>query len=421
MTFEQLPLDPRLLRGIQEMGFTKLTPVQERTLAITLTGLDAAVQSQTGTGKTAAFLITIFQGQLVAEASRRKALIIAPTRELAVQIEAEAKLIGRYLSASVGCFYGGVGYNHQELMLKRGVDIMVGTPGRLLDLEQKGTLSMRDIGFLVIDEADRLFDMGFLPDIRKILRRVPAVKLRQTMLFSATLSDPAIRLAREYMNRPERIEITPEQITVDTISQELYHVGSREKVSLLLGILKRDNPKSVLFFTNMKCDAERLARKLVLNGYRCEFLTGDLPQSRRLRIINDFKSGRVFFLVATDVAARGLHIDDLDMVVNFDLPADSENYVHRIGRTARAGKDGKAVSLACEKYVCNLDPIEKLINMKIPSIFAEENLFLRDKSRGMIFKPAVRPRGPENRPKRPGPQHGNRTKGRLRPEFRKSL
>jgi ATP-dependent RNA helicase RhlB len=421
MNFEQLPLDPRLLRGIQEMGFTELTPVQERTLAVTLTGLDAAVQSQTGTGKTAAFLITIFQGQLVAEASRRKALIIAPTRELAVQIEAEAKLIGRHLRASVGSFYGGVGYNQQENLLKRGVDIMVGTPGRLLDLEGKGTLNMHDIGFLVIDEADRLFDMGFLPDIRKILRRVPAVKLRQTMLFSATLSDPAIRIAREYMNRPERIEITPEKITVDTISQELYHVGSREKVSLLLGILRRDKPKSVLFFTNMKCDAERLCRKLVLNGYRCEFLTGDLPQSRRLRIINDFKSGRVFFLVATDVAARGLHIDDLDMVVNFDLPADSENYVHRIGRTARAGKSGKAVSLACEKHVCNLEPIEKLINMKIPAIFAEENLFMHDKSRGLIFKPATRPRGPENRPRHPGPQHGSRTRSRFRPEFRKSI
>jgi ATP-dependent RNA helicase RhlB len=422
MTFEELPLDPRLLRGIQEMGFTELTPVQERTLAITLTGLDAAVQSQTGTGKTAAFLITIFQGQLVAEASRRKALIIAPTRELAVQIEAEAKLIGRYLHVNVGCFYGGVGYNHQESMLKHGVDIMVGTPGRLLDLEQKGTLSMRDIGFLVIDEADRLFDMGFLPDIRKILRRVPPLKLRQTMLFSATLSDPAIRIAREYMNRPDRIEITPERITVDTISQELYHVGSREKVSLLLGILKRENPKSVLFFTNMKCDAERLSRKLVLNGYRCEFLTGDLPQSRRLRIINDFKSGRVFFLVATDVAARGLHIDDLDMVVNFDLPADSENYVHRIGRTARAGKNGKAVSLACERYVCNLEPIEKFIHMKIPAVYAEDNMFLHDKSRGVIFKPTSRPRGPESRQKHPGgPQHGSRTRSRFRSEFRKTV
>lgn len=421
MTFEELQLNPQLLRGIVDMGFTELTQVQEKTLSLTLTGRDVTVQSQTGTGKTAAFLITIFQGQHAAGPGRKKALIIAPTRELAVQIEAEAKMIGRHLRSSVGCFYGGVGYNQQENLLKHGVDIMVGTPGRLLDLEGKGTLSMRDVGYLVIDEADRLFDMGFLPDIRKILRRVPAVQLRQTMLFSATLSDPAIRIAREYMNHPEKIEITPEKITVDTISQELYHVGSREKVSLLLGILRKEGPKSALIFTNMKHDAERLCRKLVLNGYRCEFLTGDLPQSRRLRIINDFKSGRVFFLVATDVAARGLHIEDLDMVVNFDLPADSENYVHRIGRTARAGKSGKAVSLACEKYVCNLDGIEKLINMKIPAKFAEENLYLHDKSRGLIFKPAARPRGPENRTKYPGPQHGNRPKGRFRPEFRKSL
>jgi ATP-dependent RNA helicase RhlB len=414
MTFEQLPLDPRMLKGIKEMGFTKLTPVQERTLKVTLTGLDAAVQSQTGTGKTAAFLITIFQGQLVAEANRRKALIIAPTRELAVQIEAEAKLLGRHLRASVGCFYGGVGYNHQEALLKRGVDIMVGTPGRLLDLEGKGTLSMRDIGFLVIDEADRLFDMGFLPDLRQILRRVPPRQRRQTMLFSATLSEPAMRIARDNMNRPEHIEITPEQVTVDTITQELYHVGSREKFSLLLGILKREKPRSVLFFTNMKVDAERLCHRLVGNGYRCEFLTGDLPQSRRLRIINDFKSGRVFFLVATDVAARGLHIDDLDMVVNFDLPADSENYVHRIGRTARAGKNGKAVSLACERYVSNLDPIEKLIHMKIPAIFAEEHMFLRDKSRGMDVRSTTRPRGPESRSRRPAPSHGPSRSGGLK-------
>ena len=426
MNFEQLQLNAPLLRGIADLGFTELTPVQEKTLGISLAGRDVAVQSQTGTGKTAAFLITIFQGQLVAEASRRKALIIAPTRELAVQIEAEAKLIGRHLRASVGCFYGGVGYNHQEALLKRGVDIMVGTPGRLLDLEQKGTLDMRDIGFLVIDEADRLFDMGFLPDIRKILRRVPAVKMRQTMLFSATLSDPAIRIAREYMNRPERIEITPEQITVDTITQELYHVGSREKVSLLLGILKRDNPKSVLFFTNMKCDAERLCRKLVVNGYRCEFLTGDLPQSRRLRIINDFKSGKVFFLVATDVAARGLHIDDLDMVVNFDLPGECENYVHRIGRTARAGKSGKAVTLACEKWVTNLEPIQELLTAKIPVVFAEDEMFLRDKSRGMVFPRSGAPAGRGQRPGHAGgrPQggrsQGGRPGGRSRHEQRRS-
>ena len=410
MIFEQLQLQPQLLRGIADMGFTELTQVQEKTLGFSLAGKDVAVQSQTGTGKTAAFLITIFQRQQAVAVAWRKALIIAPTRELAVQIEAEAKLIGRHLNLKIGCFYGGVGYNRQEALLKRGVDIMVGTPGRLLDLEQKGTLSMKNIGFLVIDEADRLFDMGFLPDIRKILRRVPALQYRQTMLFSATLSGPALQIAREYMNDPEKIEVTPEKITVDTITQELYHVGSREKISLLLGILKRDNPRSVLFFTNMKCDAERLSRRLELNGFANEFLTGDLAQSRRLRIIDDFKSGKVLFLVATDVAARGLHIEGLDMVVNFDLPGESENYVHRIGRTARAGKSGKAVTLACEKYISNLEGIETLINAKIPVVFPEDDMFMRDKSRGLIFKPS-RTGAPAGRSQRPGLPRGSRPQG----------
>jgi len=424
MNFEQLQLKPELLRGIRDMGFTELTPVQEKTLGFSLAGRDVAVQSQTGTGKTAAFLITIFQRQQAVAAAWRKALIIAPTRELAVQIEAEAKLIGRHLNLKVGCFYGGVGYNRQEALLKRGVDIMVGTPGRLLDLEQKGTLSMRNIGFLVIDEADRLFDMGFLPDIRKILRRVPALQYRQTMLFSATLSAPALQIAREYMNQPEKISLTPENMTVDTITQELYHVGSREKVNLLLGILKKENPKSVLIFTNMKHDAERLSRRLELNGYPNEFLTGDLAQSRRLRIIDDFKSGKVLFLVATDVAARGLHIEDLDMVVNYDLPGESENYVHRIGRTARAGKSGKAVTLACEKYIANLEGIETLINMKIPVVFPEDEMFLRDKSRGLIFKPSSRTH--ENRHPRPGQQRSgrprtSRPKNHFRSENRRSF
>ncbi|HUU04314.1 MAG TPA: DEAD/DEAH box helicase [Patescibacteria group bacterium] len=422
MNFEQLQLGPQLLRGIADMEFTELTPVQEKTLGITLAGRDVAVQSQTGTGKTAAFLITIFQRQQAVAAAWRKALIIAPTRELAVQIEAEAKLIGRYLNLRVGSFYGGVGYNRQEALLKRGVDIMVGTPGRLLDLEQKGTLVMRNIGFLVIDEADRLFDMGFLPDIRKILRRVSDMQYRQTMLFSATLSAPALQIAREYMNQPEKISITPENMTVDTITQELYHVGSREKINLLLGILKRDNPRSVLFFTNMKCDAERLSRRLELNGFPNEFLTGDLAQSRRLRIIDDFKSGKVLFLVATDVAARGLHIEGLDMVVNYDLPGESENYVHRIGRTARAGKSGKAVTLACEKFIANLEGIEKLINAKIPIVFPEDDMFLRDRSRGLIFKSrsgAPESRRPRDSRQRPGQQRSGRPRtGRPKSNFR---
>jgi len=411
MTFEELQLKPALLRGIQDMGFTALTPVQEKTLVFSLAGRDVAVQSQTGTGKTAAFLITIFQRQQAVAAAWRQALIVAPTRELAVQIEEEARQIGRHLNLRSACFYGGVGYNRQEAALKKGVDVMVGTPGRLLDLEQKGTLSMKGIGFLVIDEADRLFDMGFLPDIRRILRRVPAVEYRQTMLFSATLSGPALQIAREHMNQPEKIAITPEKITVDTVNQELYHVGSHDKVSLLLGILRRDRPRSVLIFTNMKCDAERLSRRLELNGFVNEFLTGDLAQSKRERIINDFKAGKEKIVVATDVAARGLHIEDLDLVVNYDLPGECENYVHRIGRTARAGKSGKAVTLACEKWVLNLEPIQELINAKIPVIYPEDELFLPDKSRGLMFRDRDRRGRPGDGRPRPDRTHGGRPQG----------
>jgi ATP-dependent RNA helicase RhlB len=238
---------------------------------------------------------------------------------------------------------------------------------------------------------------------------VPAVEYRQTMLFSATLSGPALQIAREHMNQPEKIAITPEKITVDAVHQELYHVGSREKVSLLLGILKRDHPRSVLIFTNMKCDAERLSRRLEINGYANEFLTGDLAQSKRQRIIDDFKAGKEKIVVATDVAARGLHIDDLDMVVNYDLPGECENYVHRIGRTARAGKSGKAVTLACEKWVTNLEPIQELINAKIPVIFPEDEMFQRDKSRGMVFKPRYGEAA--DRDRRPGRPHGASSHG----------
>ncbi len=387
MTFEELQLDPRLLQGIRDMGFTALTPVQEKTLVHSLAGSDVAVQSQTGTGKTAAFLITIFQRQLAVAAAWRRALIVAPTRELAVQIEEEAKNISRHLSVRTGCFYGGVGYNRQEAALKRGVDIMVGTPGRLLDLEQKGTLSMKGIGFLVIDEADRLFDMGFLPDIRRILRRVPAVEYRQTMLFSATLSGPVLGIAREHMNNPERITVTPEKITVDAVNQELYHVGSQEKLSLLLGILKRDRPRSVLIFTNMKRDAERLSRRLAANGHENEFLTGDLAQSKRLQVIDDFKAGKEKIVVAT--------------------------------RTARAGKSGKAVTLSCEKYAQNLDGIQELIHGRIPVIFPEDELFLPDQSRHLTFHDRRQrgEHGERGRGGRPGgrPGSGRPHGGRPRP------
>lgn len=386
MVFKALNLNADLLKGIADLGFTDCTEVQEKTFAVSLEGRDVCVQSQTGTGKTAAFLITIFQ-RLLSEPDLKgkQTLIIVPTRELAVQIEDEAKALGRHLAFTIGSFYGGVGYAAQEKLLKDGVDLMICTPGRLLDYLQSGKVNFRRMGFLVIDEADRLFDMGFLPDIRRILKKMPADAPRQTMLFSATLSPLVRNIASEYMRDAVEIAVSPQQLTVDTVTQELYHVGQAEKISLLLGILKREKPRNTLIFTNMKSTAVEVAQRLEKNGLKCTYIMGDLPQSKRLKIIEGLKSGKIQCLVATNVAARGLHVDDLELVVNYDLPEDCEDYVHRIGRTARAGKTGKAITLACEQYVHALESIESFTHMKIPVIWPEDDLYAADKSAGMRF------------------------------------
>ena len=381
MLFNELNLNPKLLRAIAERGYTELTAVQEQTLAVTLRGRDAAVQSQTGTGKTAAFLITIFEAMLGGDAQKwRSALIIVPTRELAVQIEGEARLLNRNLGFTIGCFYGGVGYELQQDLLRKGVNVIIGTPGRLIDLSEKGLLKLKEVGYLVIDEADRLFDMGFLPDIKKLLQKMTSPRVRQSMLFSATLSRISRKVAADYLNRPEFIELTPENLTVDTITQEIYHIKSHIKLNLLLGILAKEKPRNALIFVNMRHSAFKLAKKLELNGFRARHISGDLPQVKRLKVIDDFMAGKFAILVATDVAARGLHIEGLEMVVNYDLPQDYENYVHRIGRTARAGHTGKAVSLACEKYLENLFGIENFIKMRIPEKKASMDMFATDRS-----------------------------------------
>jgi len=376
MKFTDFNFTDKVLDGVSKAGYIECTPVQEKTFRITLEGKDVYVQSQTGTGKTAAFILTILNNFADERFSfNNRALIIAPTRELAVQIEKEAKLLSSSHDLTIGCFYGGVGYKTQEDLLERGVDIIIGTPGRLLDFQRQKKLNLKDIGYFVIDEADRLFDMGFFPDIRRMARNMSPYHKRQTMLFSATLNLNVKQMAWEYMNSPETIEISPENITVDSIDQKLYHVGKKEKINLLMGILNSELPRNALIFTNTKHQAIRVHKYLVNNGKKCQYLIGDLPQNKRLSTINDFKSGKTNLLVATDVAARGLHIDDLELVVNYDLPGDSENYVHRIGRTARAGKSGKAVALACEEFIYNLEGIEAFIGMRIPVGYADDELF----------------------------------------------
>ena len=407
MKFEEFSLDEKLLQGLDDAGYKECMPVQEQTLKHTLNRKDVGVQSQTGTGKTAAFLITVLQLHQSSRDEKRNTLIVVPTRELAVQIEQEAQLLSKYLEIKIVSIYGGTGYKKQESLIEQGADIIIGTPGRLIDFAKSGKLKLNDIGTLIIDEADRMFDMGFIPDLRWMIRRMPERENRLTMLFSATLSSRVKQLAWEYMNDPVEIEIEPDSVTVEEIDQVLYHVSKEEKMKLLLGILKKEKPETAIIFINTKHHAVELSKRLDHNGYKSSCLMGDVPQKKRLSIINRMKSGDIKLLVATDVAARGLHINDLEMVINYDLPEDCENYVHRIGRTARAGKTGKAVSLACEKYVLGLPAIENYIKMKIPVEWADETMFELDESEGLRFRPERK--GPSERAGgRKGPGRGRK-------------
>lgn len=367
--------------GIAACGFVRATPIQAATLPLLLAGRDVAAQAQTGTGKTAAFLISILE-RIVrtprpkARSDSPRALIIAPTRELSVQIHDDARALGHFVAPRLVNVFGGIDYVKQRDQLRAGCDILVGTPGRLLDYEQQGATSFSQVEALVIDEADRLFDLGFIVDLRRILRRCPPPARRHSMLFSATLSYRVLELAYEHMHEAERIEIEPEKVTADRVTQVLYHVGSHEKLPLLLGLLKREGEGRTILFVNTKRFAEKLVMRLTRHGHKIGALTGDIPQAKRLKILSDFKSGALPILVATDVASRGLHIEGVTHVINVDLPMDPEDYVHRIGRTARAGRAGKAISLACEDYVHSLGPIQKLIGMPIPVAYADDSLFV---------------------------------------------
>jgi len=380
--FLSLDLPDSVMQGIQAAGFTTCTPIQEEVLPITLRGRDVAGQAQTGTGKTAAFLVSAFT-RLLREPDRRRgklasprALIIAPTRELAVQIHGDAELLGRFVGLDMQVVYGGVDYLKQRQTLRAGVDILIGTPGRLIDYLKQGVYTLEAIEIFVIDEADRMFDMGFIKDVRFLVRRMPAPELRQSCLFSATLSQQVLELAYESMNQPTMVAVAPEQVTAEGVEEVLYHVSRDEKFSLLLGVLRQEQGKRILIFSNMKHQAERLERNLMRHGYHARAITGDVDQRKRLKIMQDFKEGGLHILVATDVASRGLHIEGVTHVINYDLPQDPGDYVHRVGRTARAGASGKAVSFADEEFVLSLESIEELIGHKIPVIWAKDALYL---------------------------------------------
>lgn len=416
--FETFDLPREIQSGLIDAGFLHCTPIQAQVLPISLPGQDIAGQAQTGTGKTAAFLVTIFARLLGLD--RRtpglpSALIVAPTRELALQIYQDAKLLGRHTGLRLVQVVGGVDYQKQAKALHQGTDIIIGTPGRMIDYFKQGILKTTGIKIVVIDEADRLLDLGFKKDMRYILRKLPHYSKRQSMLFSATLSYRVLELTYDYMNMPEFISVTPEEITVEGIEQRLFHTSSATKLPLLLGLLERENWNRILIFANTKAGVIWLSEKLKGNGLPAEAITGDLPQSKRFRLMARFKEGKIKILVATDVASRGIHVEDISHVINFDLPQDAENYIHRIGRTARAGKGGRALTLACEKYVFHLEPLEELVGYKIPVVWPEDDWFVKDKSKrittgrtGRMRKTSQR-RGRKRKVTRPVP-HGTSKK-----------
>jgi len=375
--FKQFALDERLLTALDEIGFKNCTPIQGECLPLILDGHDIAGQAQTGTGKTAAFLLSTFHFLLskpAASNSSLRALIIAPTRELAIQIFNDAEKFNKHCGLKLALVYGGVDYEKQRKSLEGGVDILIGTPGRLIDYSKQKVFSFKNVEIVVLDEADRMFDLGFIADIRFMLRRMPKPDKRLNMLFSATLSHRVMELAYEHMNSPTQVKIKSEQVTADKVTQILYHVANDEKIPLLLGLLKHMDANRSIVFVNTKRVAEKVWSYLEGNGIHSAILSGDVPQSKRTRLFNEFSNGELAALVATDLAARGLHIPDVSHVFNYDLPQNCEDYVHRIGRTARAGAAGDAISFGCEDYIYSLMEIESYIGYPIPTAQITDDL-----------------------------------------------
>ncbi|TCT22067.1 DEAD/DEAH box helicase [Thiobaca trueperi] len=370
--FDSFALDPRILAGLADAGFSRCTPIQAETLPLALAGRDVAGQAQTGTGKTAAFLLVAMQRLLSqpppppSQICRPRVLILAPTRELAVQIHRDALVLASHTGLRTGLVYGGTGYQQQRDDLAAGIDILIGTPGRLIDYFKQKVFDLQAIEVVVLDEADRMFDLGFIKDIRFLLRRMPPPEARLGLLFSATLSYRVTELAYEHMNHPQLVKIETDKITADRVRQVCYMTSNDEKIPLLLGLVRGWTDARIMVFVNTKREADRVWGYLQGNGINTAVLSGDVPQKKRLKLLRDFTDGTLPVLVGTDVAARGLHIPGVTHVVNYDLPEDAEDYVHRIGRTARAGAAGDAIGFVCETHAFCLPDIETYIGAKIP-------------------------------------------------------
>ncbi|MFT3808126.1 ATP-dependent RNA helicase RhlB [Arenimonas sp.] len=372
IAFSSFELQPAVLSGLEAAGFSRCTPIQAMTLPIALAGRDVAGQAQTGTGKTLAFLVATVNRLLSRPALANRgnadprAMILAPTRELAIQIHKDAEKFAGGLGLKFALVYGGVDYDKQREILQRGADVIIATPGRLIDYVRQGVVHLHACEVCVLDEADRMFDLGFIKDLRFLLRKLPVRTERQTLMFSATLSHRVLELAYEHMNEPEKVIVEAEFVTAARVRQKIYFPANEEKLPLLIGLLSRTEANRTMVFVNTKAWVEKVARALERAHYRVGVLSGDVPQKKRQSLLAKFQRGELEILVATDVAARGLHIDNVSHVYNFDLPFEAEDYVHRIGRTARLGAEGDAISFACEIYAQGLPAIEAYIEQKIP-------------------------------------------------------
>ena len=415
ISFQSLDLEPVLLQGLHQAGLRYCTPIQAQALPRALAGGDIEGQAQTGTGKTAAFLLATMNRLLrtappkTSECSAPRALIVAPTRELAVQIYRDTVLLGKYTSLRFALAFGGTDYDKQRTEIAAGVDILIGTPGRLIDYLKQGVYTLRFAEVVVIDEADRMFDLGFIRDLRYLLRRMPAATGRLNMLFSATLSHRVSELAYEHMNAPLNINATPKGSSVgaERIQHSLYHIATEDKIPLLLGLLNYIAPTHAIIFFNTKRETERIGRYLKANKYTVGVLSGDVPQPKRLALLDRFRCAQLPLLLATDVAARGLHIPNVSHVFNYDLPQDPEDYVHRIGRTARVGASGVAVSLCCEQWCYSLQDIETFIGHKIPVIHVSAELLQTPIAPEPGSSPKPRPQPPRRSTSKPSYQRPN--------------
>jgi ATP-dependent RNA helicase RhlB len=414
IAFSGFDLPESVMQGIEEAGFLACTPIQEKTLPLTLKGQDVAGQAQTGTGKTAAFLIATFNYLLrnppdeQRKPQQVRALMLAPTRELAIQIHRDAVKLGQFTGLQLGLAYGGTDYDGQRKQLAKGVDVLIGTPGRIIDYFKQHVFDLRKAQVVVLDEADRMFDLGFIKDVRFLLRRCPPPEQRLGLLFSATMSLRVNELAYEHMNRPQLVQVESEQVTAQHVRQVLYHTSNEDKIPLLLGLMGRMDAHRSIVFVNTKRDSEKVWAYLEGNGHKSAILSGDVPQKKRQSLLKQFQDGELDILVATDVAARGLHIPDVSHVFNYDLPQDAEDYVHRIGRTARLGADGDAISFACERFVYSLPEIEAFIGQAIAVQHIDADMMIEP------APPVARPKKKFSKKQRHGGRGGPQNNARRR-------